>query len=285
MTAPHIHIENIQKTFLIKNNEPGHPESHTQLEVLKGIQLSVREGEFLTVVGPSGSGKSVLLDIISGLAQASGGTVTLSGQTINGPSRDSSYVFQQYALFPWKSALQNIAYPLEIRSVPKAERLQRAQKLLELFGLQDFAHRFPNQLSGGMQQRVAIARALVTEPKVLLMDEPFAALDAQTREALQIELLRIWHNFKTTVIFITHGLDEAVFLGDRVAVMAARPGRIKGVIDIPLPRPRDADLRASDAFHQYRQRVWEVLRDEVIDTPAVRKPQLHAVPTPLKAAA
>ncbi|VCU69361.1 Bicarbonate transport ATP-binding protein CmpD [Pigmentiphaga humi] len=264
MHIDHIHIDNVRKTFLIKNHADGQP-SHSELEVLAGIDLAVREGEFLTVVGPSGSGKSVLLDIISGLASASSGSVRVGGELIAKPSRDVSYVFQQYALFPWKTALQNIEYPLQIRGVPGRERSARAWELLELFGLKDFAHRYPSQLSGGMQQRVAIARALVPRPKVLLMDEPFAALDAQTREALQIELLRIWNALKTTVIFITHGLDEAVFLGDRVAVMAARPGRIKRILDIDLPRPRDADLRASNTFNLYRQRVWEVLRDEVID--------------------
>ena len=262
MPTDHIRIENVRKTFLIKNHGNDRQE-YTELEVLAGVSLNVREGEFLTVVGPSGSGKSVLLDIISGLAAASSGSVRFGQELIVKPSRDASYVFQQYALFPWKTAQQNIEYPLEIRSVPRAERAERARELLALFGLRDFAPRFPNQLSGGMQQRVAIARALVTRPKVLLMDEPFAALDAQTRETLQVELLNIWSEFHTTAIFITHGIDEAVFLGDRVAVMAARPGRIKQVLDIGLPRPRDADLRSSDEFNHYRQRVWDVLRDEV----------------------
>jgi NitT/TauT family transport system ATP-binding protein len=263
MPTDHIHIENLRKTFRIRNNAADQRVSDIELEVLAGVDLAVREGEFLTVVGPSGSGKSVLLDIISGLAVASSGSVRLGAEVITRPSLDASYVFQQYALFPWKTARENIEYPLEIRGVPRQERADRARELLALFGLEEFANRFPSQLSGGMQQRVAIARALVTRPKVLLMDEPFAALDAQTREALQVELLRIWSEFHTTAIFITHGIDEAVFLGDRVAVMAARPGRIKNIIDIDLPRPREADLRSSDAFNRYRQLVWEVLRDEV----------------------
>lgn len=285
MNPAHIHITELHKTFLVPNHDPMHKDRYVPLEVLSGIDLQVREGEFLTVVGPSGSGKSVLLDIVSGLAQASSGHIQVGGAPITGPSRDTSYVFQQYALFPWKNAWQNIAYPLEIRGVAKTERYQRAMELLELLGLQDFAHRYPSQLSGGMQQRVAIARALVIRPKVLLMDEPFAALDAQTREGLQIELLRLWQQFRTTVIFITHGLDEAVFLGDRVAVMAARPGRIKAVINIDLPRPRDADLRASDAFHQHRQRVWEVLRDEVVTPGAPRPLSRPVAPPELKIAA
>jgi NitT/TauT family transport system ATP-binding protein len=262
-----IRIENIKKTFLIKNNSSGEHAQHISLEVLANINLVVREGEFLTVVGPSGSGKSVLLDVISGLAAASSGSVWLGHAQITKPSREASYVFQQYALFPWRTALQNIEYPLDIRGVSRPDRTRKAREMLSLFGLRDFANRYPNQLSGGMQQRVAIARALVTRPKVLLMDEPFAALDAQTREALQVELLRIWSEFNTTAIFVTHSIDEAVFLGDRVAVMAARPGRIKQIIDIALPRPRDADIRSSDPFSHYLQLVREELRDEVASSP------------------
>jgi NitT/TauT family transport system ATP-binding protein len=258
----YIRISNLRKTFILNNAGQG-CSGESELEVLKGVNLGVKEGEFLTLVGPSGSGKSVLLDIISGLAVSSGGTVHLGQHPVTGPDAETSYVFQQYALFPWRTALQNIEYPLEIRGVPRSERLQVAHELLDLFGLSGFADRFPSQLSGGMQQRVAIARALAPRPKVLLMDEPFAALDAQTREMLQVELLKIWEQIKTTVVFITHGIDEAVFLADRVAVMTARPGHIKSVIPVDLPRPRDAELRASPEFNAYRQRVWDVMRDEV----------------------
>jgi NitT/TauT family transport system ATP-binding protein len=234
-----------------------------RVTVLDGIDLTIHKGEFVTLVGPSGSGKSVLLDIIGGLSQASGGVVRLDGNDIVKPDPKTGYVFQQYALFPWRTALANIEYALEVRGVGKAERTERARHFLALFGLSDFADRYPNQLSGGMQQRVAIARALATEPQVLLMDEPFAALDAQTRDTLQSELLKIWEKINTTVIFVTHSIDEAIYLADRIVVMTARPGRVKQIIDVDLARPRDSSIRASDAFNAYRAEVWEALRDEV----------------------
>ncbi|ESY70067.1 ABC transporter ATP-binding protein [Mesorhizobium sp. M0051] len=258
-------VSDISKTFQLK---PGQfvtvdGEATDRVTVLDGVDLSIRTGEFITLVGPSGSGKSVLLDIIGGLTQATGGDVQLDGRRITRPDPKTGYVFQQYALFPWRTALANIEYALEVRGVAKAERTATAHHLLALFGLAGFEDRFPNQLSGGMQQRVAIARALASNPEVLLMDEPFAALDQQTRELLQGELLRIWGKIKTTVIFVTHSIDEAIFLADRVVVMTARPGAVKEIIDIDLPRPRDGDIRASAEFNTYRARVWDVLRDEV----------------------
>jgi NitT/TauT family transport system ATP-binding protein len=258
-------ISDVRKTFQLK------PGQHIMIDgrqsnsvtVLDGIDFTIGKGEFITVVGPSGSGKSVLLDIIGGLTQASDGGVQLDGNRIVKPDPKTGYVFQQYALFPWRTALANIEYALEVRGVPKRERSDRARYFLALFGLSGFEDRYPNQLSGGMQQRVAIARALATEPQVLLMDEPFAALDAQTRDILQGELLKIWEKIKTTVVFVTHAIDEAIYLADRVVVMTARPGRVKEIIDIDLPRPRDEDIRASSEFNVHRARVWESLRDEV----------------------
>ncbi|SMC94452.1 ABC transporter ATP-binding protein [Rhizobium sp. RU36D] len=258
-------INNVHKAFALK---PGQTvvvdgQKSVRIPVLDGVDLTVRSGEFITLVGPSGSGKSVLLDIIAGLTEASSGEAMIDGGVVRRPHPKTAYVFQQYALFPWRTALQNVEYALEVRGTPKAERREKAQYFLHLFGLSGFEDRFPSQLSGGMQQRVAIARALSTDPEVLLMDEPFAALDAQTRDILQTELLRIWAQIKTTVVFVTHSIDEAIFLADRVVVMTARPASVKQIIDIDLGRPRDIELRNGQAFNTYRTQVWESLRDEV----------------------
>ncbi|NLS08180.1 ABC transporter ATP-binding protein [Rhizobium sp. P32RR-XVIII] len=260
-----ITVTDVHKTFQLKPGQFVNIDGResVRVTVLNGVDLAIRKGEFITLVGPSGSGKSVLLDIIGGLTEASEGAVKIDGKRIIKPDPKTGYVFQQYALFPWRTALSNIEYALEVHGVAKRERTEKARYFLSLFGLSGFEDRFPNQLSGGMQQRVAIARALATDPEVLLMDEPFAALDAQTRELLQTELLRIWENINTTVVFVTHSIDEAIYLADRIVVMTARPGAVKEIIEIDLPRPRDGDIRASTEFNTHRGRVWEALRDEV----------------------
>jgi NitT/TauT family transport system ATP-binding protein len=261
-----IRIDNVRKTFQLKAGQSGTVQEGfklRELEVLGGVDLSIREGEFITLVGPSGCGKSVLLDIVGGLSTPSAGNVFIDANKVYKPAPNSAYVFQQYALFPWRNVLSNVEYALEVRGVSKAERVEKARLLLGLLGLTGFGDRYPNQLSGGMQQRVAIARALVSDPEVLLMDEPFAALDAQTRESLQEELLRIWETTNTTVIFVTHGIDEAVFLADRVVVFTSRPGLVKDIIDIELPRPRPEDIRSSPEFNSHRHQVWEALSGEV----------------------
>ena len=260
-----ITVTDIAKTFQLK---PGQTVTVDGLQsnaitVLNGLDLSIRQGEFITLVGPSGSGKSVLLDIVAGLTDATAGVARIDGEAITGPDPRMAYVFQQYALFPWRTALENIEYALEVRGVARAERRARARHFLALFGLHGFEDRYPSQLSGGMQQRVAIARALSVEPEVLLMDEPFAALDAQTRDILQFELLRIWERLRTTVIFVTHSIDEAVYLADRVVAITARPGRVKEIIDVDLPRPRAEGIRNTPEFAALKGRVWNVLRDEV----------------------
>ena len=260
-----ITVTDVAKTFQLKPGQvvtvDGRPSN--AITVLSGLDLTIRKGEFITLVGPSGSGKSVLLDIVAGLTEASGGAASIDGEVITGPDPRMAYVFQQYALFPWRTAIENIEYALEVRGVGRTERRARARHFLALFGLGGFEDRYPSQLSGGMQQRVAIARALSVEPEVLLMDEPFAALDAQTRDILQSELLRIWERLETTVVFVTHSIDEAVYLADRVVAITARPGRVKEIFEVDLPRPRDLDIRNTPEFARIKGRVWNALRDEV----------------------
>ncbi|MGG5807833.1 ABC transporter ATP-binding protein [Falsiroseomonas sp. CW058] len=227
---------------------------------LEDIDLTVREGEFVSIVGPSGCGKSSFLNLVAGFLQPSRGTLLLDGAPIRAPGADRGVVFQEHALFPWMTVERNIGYGPRTNGLPRAEIDRRVSELLELIGLTRFAKSWPKQLSGGMKQRVAIARALANRPKMLLMDEPFAALDAQTRRFLQDELLRIWARTGTTVLFITHSIDEAVLLSDRIAVMTARPGRIKETIEVSLPRPRDEN---TEDFVAMRRRVAAALHNEV----------------------
>lgn len=234
-----------------------------QISALQDFNLDIREGEFFTILGPSGCGKSTFLNVLAGLAHKTSGSITIDGRPAEGINLHQGVVLQGYALFPWRTVLQNIEMGLEIRKVPKRERKETAEHFLDLVGLSGFAHRYPHELSGGMRQRVAIARALAYSPDLLLMDEPFAALDAQTREILQAELLRIWEAHKKTIVFITHSLDEAIYLSDRIAVMTHRPGRIKSILNVPLARPRPAEIRHSPQFVQLREQAWDVLRDEV----------------------
>ncbi|MEV6038356.1 ABC transporter ATP-binding protein [Nonomuraea sp. NPDC052116] len=250
-----ISIRNVAKTFQVRDADQ-------PFTALSGIDLDVREGEFLTLVGPSGCGKSTLLDLIAGLTTPTSGEILIDGARVTGPGLDRGIVFQQYALFPWRTAQSNVEFGLEAKGVPRKERARQAREHLALVGLTGFEERYPHELSGGMRQRVAIARSLAFDPDVLLMDEPFAALDAQTRESLQEELVHVWEQTGKTVVFITHGIDEAVYLGQRVAVMTSRPGRIKEVIDVRFAS-REGDLRADPAFGEYRHRVWGLLREEV----------------------
>ncbi|MEW6639544.1 MAG: ABC transporter ATP-binding protein [Pseudomonadota bacterium] len=264
MSAAKIRFAQVRKEFEVRGDGGGPPRRFTALE---DVTLDVRPGEFLALVGPSGCGKSTLLDLLGGLTTPSSGQILLDGQPIAGPARDRGIVFQQYALFPWRTAIQNVEFGLEVAGVGAVERRARAQHYLELVNLAAFANRYPHELSGGMKQRVAIARSLAYDPEVLLMDEPFAALDAQTREQLQAELLRIWRATGKTIVFITHGIDEAVVLGQRVAVMTARPGRIKQIVDVPEALRSDSeDVRALPLFGEVRHQVWTLLRDEVLKT-------------------
>jgi NitT/TauT family transport system ATP-binding protein len=260
-----IELRGVGQTFLVRGNDDRQLREFVALE---GLDLDIAAGEFITLVGPSGCGKSTVLDLIAGLAQPTAGSLTIDGTPITGPGLDRSVVFQQYTLLPWRTAQANVEFALEAGKkggrLSKAERHERAQTYLELVGLADFAGRYPHELSGGMKQRVAIARSLSYQPEVLLMDEPYGALDAQTRERLQEELVSIWERTGTTVVFITHDIDEAVFLGQRVAVMSGRPGRIKEIVDIDLDRSSvsDHDVRATPEFAAYRHRVWTLLREQ-----------------------
>jgi len=251
-----IDIRNVSKSYSAGGDASG-------LLALDNISLRVDKGEFLAILGPSGCGKSTLLHVIAGLAPARG-QLFVHGAEITGPGLDRGVVFQDYALFPWRTVLDNVAFGLEMKKVPRPERAKLARKFVALVGLEGFEDRYPSQLSGGMKQRVAIARALAFDPEVLLMDEPFAALDAQTREILQAELLRIWERTEKTIVFVTHSIDEAVFLAQRVVVLTARPGRIKRTVAIDLPWPRTAsDVRSSPQFAQIRHQIWELLAEEV----------------------
>ena len=229
------------------------------VEALQGISLDIAPGEFVAVVGPSGCGKSTLLRLVTGLRRPSRGGILLQGQKVEGPRNDVGIVFQSPVLFPWRSVLDNVLLPIEVLKLPKARYRDRAMELLELVGLGRFARHYPAQLSGGMQQRAAIARALVHDAPVLIMDEPFGALDAMTRETMNLELQRIWQAQRKTVVFITHSIAEAVFLADRIVVMSPRPGRILEVIANPMPRLRSLDDMLEPAFSEMVRHVRGLL--------------------------
>jgi ABC-type nitrate/sulfonate/bicarbonate transport system ATPase subunit len=234
------------------------------VRALEGVSLSVGENEFITVVGPSGCGKTTLLRIMAGLLNSDEGEVLVNGQAVRGPGPERSMVFQSFALLPWVSVLDNVAFGLELRGVGKGEREGKAREFLDMVGLKGFERAMPFELSGGMQQRVGLARALAVEPQILLMDEPFSAVDEQTRRLLQEELLRIWESRRITVIFVTHSIDEAIMMGDRAVLMSARPGRIKEVISVPLGRPRSEYIASPEGAQQLAAtsaRLWQELRD------------------------
>jgi len=251
-----ISLQRVGKTF------PARSPGNVARAALDEVTLEVAAGEFMTLVGPSGCGKSTLLDLVGGLSEPTSGRILIAGKPVAGPGLDRAVVFQQYALFPWLSALGNVAFGLQAKGVRRSERVERARGYLALVGLSGFEDHYPHELSGGMKQRVAIARSLSYDPDILLMDEPFAALDAQTRESLQLELLRIWEKTGKTILFITHGIDEAVYLGQRVAVMSAGPGRVIELIKVPLGcRTGDEDVRAHPDFVRIRHELWTLLRD------------------------
>lgn len=235
-----------------------------RLVALADVSLTIYENEFVSIVGPSGCGKTTFLSIVDGLIQATSGEILVDGKLVTRPGPDRAVVFQDSSLLPWRTVLKNVLYGLECLGIESQEAKARANHFIEMVGLNGFEHHFPYQLSGGMQQRVNLARALVMDPEILLMDEPFAALDAQTRELMQDELLQIWRKFGKTVLFITHQIDEAIFLSDRVIVFSARPGRVREDISVSLERPRSLKLKRDPRFHALEDRVWTLIQEDSV---------------------
>lgn len=242
------------------NKEFGTVDNGGGVLALSNIDVDVRDNEFITVIGPSGCGKTTLLRIIAGLIPYDQGEVTIDDRPVTGPGPERAVVFQNFALMPWADVLTNVTFGLDVRGDAKAQSQAKARELIRLVGLEGFENRLPKELSGGMQQRVGLARALAVQPRILLMDEPFGALDEQTRRILQEQLLVLWERERKTVVFITHSMDEAVMLGDRVMLMTPRPGRVKEMIEVPLPRPRAREVEKSSAFLEIKEYLWDNLR-------------------------
>jgi NitT/TauT family transport system ATP-binding protein len=234
-----------------------------RFEALRDVSIQVATGQFISIVGASGCGKTTLLRIADGLVTPTRGQVWVDGRPVTRPGPDRGFVFQQDALFPWRTVLDNVVFGLEVQGRNKKDARARADGLIQLVGLSGFEQHFPHELSGGMRQRANLARALTIDPYVLLMDEPFAALDAQTREIMQAELLRIWRSNRKTVLFVTHQIDEAVYLADRVVIMTSRPGQIKAVIDVDIPRPRDLSVKRTPRFLELVDEIWKMIEEEV----------------------
>lgn len=247
-------------------------------DTLQDVSISAAPGEFICILGPSGCGKSTLLGALAGHLRPNQGTIRVDGQPVSGPHPERGLVFQQHTLFPWKKVVENVAFGLKMKGIPRRQRLQQARELLKLVGLEGFENVYPAQLSGGMQQRVEIARVLINHPRVMLMDEPFAALDAQTRLKMQELLLEVWARVRTTIIFITHDIDEALFLADRILVMSPRPGRIIDEIPLEFARPRNADLLTSSQFTQLKRHCMALLHPEAKAVPLERLSPLGAAP-------
>jgi NitT/TauT family transport system ATP-binding protein len=248
-----LEIENLSKRF---------PTPDGAVTAVDDVSLSVRQGEFFSVIGPSGCGKSTLFNVIGGLLSEYEGSVTVGGERIRGPHPSVGMVFQEESTFPWRTVIDNVAFPLEVAGMSKAQRYEKARHFISMVGLDGFQNRYPSELSGGMRQRVSLARTLASEPKILLMDEPFAALDEQTRLLLGDKVLQIQEELKQTTMLITHNITEAVQLSDRILVMTYRPGKVKRVVDIDLPRPRSSEIVGSDAFGHYVAQIWTDLREE-----------------------
>jgi NitT/TauT family transport system ATP-binding protein len=239
------------------------PRTNSRLRALGGVDLKVMDGEFVSIVGPSGCGKTTFLSVVDGLIPASAGRVLVDGRAVTKPGPDRAVVFQDASLLPWRTVLGNVRYGLECLDVGGREAKERAAHFIEMVGLSGFEHHYPYELSGGMQQRVNLARALVVDPKILLMDEPFASLDAQTREVMQEELLQIWLKAKKTVLFVTHQIDEAIYLSDRVIVFSGRPGKVKQSIPVTIERPRRLAVKRETRFHGIEDAIWTLIEEDV----------------------
>jgi NitT/TauT family transport system ATP-binding protein len=257
----------------IKDLNKRYVTNESEVLALSDIDLDIRDGEFVSLLGPSGCGKSTLLKIVAGLLDASAGSVEIDGAVVTAPGPERAVVFQDYALFPWMTVEDNVEFGLEARGVPLDKRRQVSAELLKVVGLQEFAKKYPHHLSGGMKQRVSIARALAVEPQILLMDEPFGALDAQTRSVMQEELLRIWKVYRKTVVFVTHSIEESIYLSDRIVVMTARPGQIKTIIEIQDERPRDM---TTPAMSRMQRNVRAILSEEINRAAALETADLVA---------
>jgi NitT/TauT family transport system ATP-binding protein len=251
-----VEIQRVAKTFRTAGRN-----GTDEVKALADVSFSVRENEFISIIGPSGCGKTTLLKMIDGLIPYDSGNILIDGKQVIAPGPDRAVVFQSFALLPWRTVLANVEFSLELRRLPKEQRTKTARDYLKRVGLSDFENHYPHELSGGMQQRAGLARALAVNPAILLMDEPFGAVDAQTRQLLQEELLELWQRERKTVVFITHSMDEAVYLSDRVVVMTPRPGKVAEVLDVPLPRPRAAeDVRRDPKFVDLTNYIWDSLK-------------------------
>jgi NitT/TauT family transport system ATP-binding protein len=253
MGADFIEINNLRKEY---------KSARGRVLAVEDVKFSVSEGEFVVIVGPSGCGKSTLLKIVAGLLPFDQGHVKIGGKDIKGPARDVGLLFQNPVLFPWKTVIGNVLAPIELMGFNKKDYLQRAHELIDLAKLSGFEHKYPMELSGGMQQRVAICRALIYDPKVILMDEPFGALDAMTRDMMNLEVLRIWSEQKKTILFVTHSIYEAAFLADKIIALKDRPCRVREIINVDLPRPRALDVRGTSAYGGYVSKLYHLLQEE-----------------------
>ena len=242
------------------------PRTGGRLKALDNVNLSIEEGEFVAIVGPSGCGKTTFINIADGLLQATGGRIILDGKVVEKPGTDRAMVFQDPCLMPWRTVLKNVIYGLELKGLDGPKGRERARHFIDLVGLSGFESHYPHELSGGMQQRCNLARALTVDPDILIMDEPFAALDAQTREIMQQELLRIWREAKKTVLFITHQINEAIYLADRLIIFTARPGKVKDVVRVDIARPRPLSIKREKKFLELEDQVWGLIEEEVRKT-------------------